>query len=93
MVVDVVCWVIIGVLIGWNAPRLVEQSSYTGRGPQGDFGFALLGALLGGIFARLLGVGGHAAGDNFTWLTLIVAAIGATIALGLARATAKQTAR
>jgi uncharacterized membrane protein YeaQ/YmgE (transglycosylase-associated protein family) len=91
VVLDVVGWVIIGLLAGWNAHRLVGQSSYTGYGPQGDFGFALLGALVGGIFGRILGVGGPEAGTTFTWLSLILAAIGTAIVLGLARATAKRT--
>ena len=91
MVLDVIGWVAIGLLAGWFANRVVEQSSYTGYGPQGDFGFALLGAIIGGVIARILGVGGPAAGNTFTWLSLILAAIGTLIALGLARATAKRT--
>lgn len=93
MVVDVIGWVIVGVLAGWFAKGVVEQSSYSGYGVQGDFGFALLGALLGGILARLLSVGGPASGNTFTWLSLIIAAIGSAIVLGLARATAKTAVR
>jgi uncharacterized membrane protein YeaQ/YmgE (transglycosylase-associated protein family) len=93
LVLDVVGWVIIGLLAGWYANRLVEQASYTGYGPQGDFGFALVGSLAGGTIARILSVGGPAAGNTFMWQSLILAAIGAAIALGLARATSRQPAR
>lgn len=93
MIIDLAGWVIIGLLAGWNAGRLVGQPSYTGYGPQGDFGFALLGAIAGGIIARVLSVGGPASGNTFTWLSLIIAAIGTAIALGLARATSRQTAK
>jgi uncharacterized membrane protein YeaQ/YmgE (transglycosylase-associated protein family) len=93
VVIDVIGWVLIGLIAGWNARRLVGQSSYTGYGPQGDFGFALLGAIVGGIFARILGIGGPAAGNTFIWLSLILAAIGTIIALSIARATSRQPAR
>ncbi len=93
MVVDVIAWIVIGVLAGWFAKGVVGQSSYSGYGPQGDFGFGILGALLGGIIARVLAVGGPASGNTFTWLSLIVAAIGSVIVLGLARATAKTALR
>ena len=86
-------WIITGLVAGWNARRLVGQSSYTGYGPQGDFGFALVGANVGGIIARILGIGGPAAGNTFTWLSLILAAMGTIIALGIVRATSRQTAR
>jgi uncharacterized membrane protein YeaQ/YmgE (transglycosylase-associated protein family) len=92
VVIDVIGWVVIGLLAGWYASKLVGQTSYTGYGPQGDFGFALLGSLAGGIVARILGVGGPAAGNTFTWLSLIVAAIGAIVALGLARASSRRAA-
>jgi uncharacterized membrane protein YeaQ/YmgE (transglycosylase-associated protein family) len=84
-------WVVIGLLVGWNARRLVEQASYTGYGPQGDFGFALLGALIGGIIGRLLSLGGPVASNSFVWLSWILAAIGAIIALGIAGATSRRT--
>jgi uncharacterized membrane protein YeaQ/YmgE (transglycosylase-associated protein family) len=93
VVVDVIGWVVIGLFTGWFAKGLVGQSSYTGYGPQGDFGFGVLGALLGGTIARIIAVGGPASGNTFTWLSLIVAAIGSAIVLGLARATAKTAVR
>ena len=93
MLFDVIGWVIIGLVAGWYASKLVGQSSYTGQGPQGDFGFALLGAIGGGIVARILSLGGPAAGNVFTWPSLIFAAIGTVIALSLVRAMSVASSR
>lgn len=93
MVVDAIGWLIVGIVVGWFAKGVVEQSSYSGRGVAVDFGLALLGAFVGGIVARVLNVGGPVSGNSFTWLSLIIAAIGSVIVLGLARATAKTATR
>lgn len=89
MLVDVVGWVVVGLLAGWFAKGLVEQSSYSGYGVQGDFGFGLLGALLGGIIARVMSIGGSTAGFSYIVMSTIIAALGSIIALALARATTK----
>lgn len=93
MVLDVLGWAIVGLLAGLYASRMMGQSSYTGYGPTGDLGFGFLGALIGGVVARLLSLGGPAAGNTFTWQSLLLAAVSAFIFLGLARATSKQAAR
>jgi uncharacterized membrane protein YeaQ/YmgE (transglycosylase-associated protein family) len=93
MLFDVIGWVIIGVVAGFYAARTVGQESYTGRGPGSDLIVALVGAILGGLNARLLSLGGPVTGDAFVWPSLIFAALGTLIALSFARATSSQEAR
>ncbi len=93
MIFDLIGWVIIGVVAGFYAARTVGQESYTGRGPGGDLILALIGSIVGGLIARFLSLAGAVTGDAFVWPSLIFAALGAMIALGLARATSGQEVR
>ena len=93
MIFDVIGWVIIGVVAGFYAARTVGQESYTGRGPGGDLILALVGSVIGGLLARFLSLAGAVTGDAFVWPSLIFAALGAIVALSLARATSDQEVR
>ena len=93
MILEVVGGVSVGVVAGFYAARTVGQESYTGRGPGGDLIFAVVGSIVGGLIARFLSLAGAVTGDAFVWPSLIFAALGAIVALSLARATSDQEAR
>jgi uncharacterized membrane protein YeaQ/YmgE (transglycosylase-associated protein family) len=85
MLFDVIGWVIIGVVAGLYAGRAIGQESYTGRGPGGDLAYSVVGAVVGGLIARFLSLGGPVTSEAFVWPSLIFAALGTIIALALAK--------
>ena len=80
---DIIGWLIIGLLAGWIASMVMGRGGY---GLVGDIVVGLIGAFIGGLVARLLNVGGPAATDPFSWVSLIFAIIGAIILIAVVRA-------
>jgi uncharacterized membrane protein YeaQ/YmgE (transglycosylase-associated protein family) len=80
---DIVGWLIIGLIAGWLASVVMGRGGY---GIVGDIVVGIVGALIGGLIARLLNVGGPAASDPFSWVSLIFAIIGAIVLIAIVRA-------
>ena len=82
----IILWIILGLLAGFLATRVVRGPHY---GIIGDLVIGLVGAFLGGLVADFLF-------PNTTfhfWGTLILAIIGAVILLAILRFIARQTGR
>jgi uncharacterized membrane protein YeaQ/YmgE (transglycosylase-associated protein family) len=80
---DVIGWLIIGLIAGWLASVVMGRGGY---GIVGDIVVGIVGAFIGGLIARLLNIGGPAASDPFSWVSLIFAIIGAIILIAIVRA-------
>jgi uncharacterized membrane protein YeaQ/YmgE (transglycosylase-associated protein family) len=80
---DIIGWLIIGLIAGWLASVVMGRGGY---GIVGDIVVGIVGALIGGLIARWLNVGGPAASDPFSWVSLIFAIIGAIILIAIVRA-------
>jgi uncharacterized membrane protein YeaQ/YmgE (transglycosylase-associated protein family) len=82
-VLDIIGWLIIGLIAGWLASMVMGRGGY---GLVGDIVVGLIGAVIGGLIARLLNIGGPSASDPFSWVSLIFAIIGAIILIAILRA-------
>jgi uncharacterized membrane protein YeaQ/YmgE (transglycosylase-associated protein family) len=80
---DILGWLIIGLIAGWLASVVMGRGGY---GIVGDIVVGIVGAFIGGLIARLLNIGGPAASDPFSWVSLIFAIIGAIILIAIVRA-------
>ena len=69
----IISWIVIGLLAGWLAGRITESP----RGLLRNLAVGLIGAILGGLLARKLGI---ELVHNF-WGELITAIVGAVILL------------
>jgi uncharacterized membrane protein/uncharacterized membrane protein YeaQ/YmgE (transglycosylase-associated protein family) len=75
---EALIWVATGALAGWIAGKLMKGQSY---GWAGSIILGLMGSLVGGWLMQLLGGGSGGA----WWQRAVVAALGATVVLGIAR--------
>lgn len=80
---DLIGWLVIGLLAGWVASMIMGRGGY---GVVGDIVVGIVGAFIGGFVAQLLNLAGPAAGDPFSWASLIFAIIGAIILIAVVRA-------
>lgn len=81
---EILSWIIVGLIAGWLAGMVVKGSGF---GVIGDIIVGIIGALVGGfIAANVFGVPGAVDGINLT--SIIVAFLGAVLAVFLARAVA-----
>jgi uncharacterized membrane protein YeaQ/YmgE (transglycosylase-associated protein family) len=78
MVMDIVWWLIVGLIAGFLASVVMRGGGY---GVVGDIIVGLVGALIGGFLANLLGLGASGLIG-----TIVVAFIGACILIALLRA-------
>lgn len=77
MIFDLIWFVIIGLIAGWAAGKIMKGSGY---GPVMDFVLGVLGAVVGGFLLGVLGI--HAEGLIGS---IIVAIIGAVFLIWLSR--------
>jgi uncharacterized membrane protein YeaQ/YmgE (transglycosylase-associated protein family) len=80
---DIIGWLIIGLIAGWLASVVMGRGGY---GVVGDIVVGIVGAIIGGLIADLLNIGGPRASDPFSWVSLIFAIIGAIILIAIVRA-------
>jgi uncharacterized membrane protein YeaQ/YmgE (transglycosylase-associated protein family) len=71
----VISWIILGLIAGWIASKLVYK---TGSGLFMDIALGVVGAIVGGVIARLVGIHG-VTGVNI--YSVIIAVIGAVVVL------------
>jgi uncharacterized membrane protein YeaQ/YmgE (transglycosylase-associated protein family) len=77
MIGSLIDWILIGLIAGWLAGKVMRQGHY---GVVGDIIFGLIGALVGGFVASLLHLGGDLNPNNPTsWGSLALALAGAII--------------
>jgi uncharacterized membrane protein YeaQ/YmgE (transglycosylase-associated protein family) len=87
---DFIGWLIIGLIAGWLASMIMGRGGY---GVVGDIVVGIVGAFIGGLIAGLLNISGPAAGNPFSWASLIFAIIGAIILIAIVRALSGSRAR
>ncbi len=81
----VISWIILGLLAGWIASKLVNK---TGSGMLMDIGLGVVGAIVGGLIVSFLGMSG-VTGLNI-W-SIIVAVVGAVVVLWIYHAVVART--
>jgi uncharacterized membrane protein YeaQ/YmgE (transglycosylase-associated protein family) len=77
MMVGLVLWILIGLIAGWAAGKIMKGSGY---GILADIGLGIVGAIVGGFLLRLLGVHGYGIVG-----TTVVATLGAIFLIWLSR--------
>jgi len=87
---DLIGWIIIGLIAGWLASMVMGRGGY---GVVGDIVVGLVGAVVGGILARALGLGGANSNDPISIWSLIVAVIGAIVFIAIVRALSGNRSR
>jgi len=87
---DFIGWLIIGLIAGWLASMIMGRGGY---GVVGDIVVGIVGAFIGGFVAGLLNLTPPAAGNPFSWASLIFAIIGAIILIAIVRALSGSRAR
>jgi len=83
MLFNLLGWIIIGLIAGYLASMVMGRGGY---GVVGDIVVGLVGALLGGFLASVLGLGGLNSNDPISWGSLIIAVLGAIILIAIVRA-------
>ena len=80
MLIDVIQWIVLGLLAGFIASKLVNKR---GEGVVMDIVLGIVGAVIGGWIFRSLGAAGA---TGFNLWSLLVAVIGAIVLLFIGRA-------
>lgn len=83
MLLNILGWILIGLIAGYLASMIMGRGGY---GVVGDIIVGLVGALIGGFLASLFGLGGLNANDPISWGSFILALIGAIILIAIVRA-------
>jgi len=90
MIMNILGWIVIGLLAGFVAGQVMKGSGY---GIVGDVIVGLVGAVVGGFLASLLGLGGLNSNDPISWGTFFIALIGAIILIAVLRMFSGNRAR
>jgi len=87
---NILGWIVIGLLAGFIAGQVMKGSGY---GIVGDVIVGLVGAVLGGFLASLLGLGGLNSNDPISWGSFFIAVIGAIVLIAVLRLFSGNRAR
>jgi len=82
MIMNILGWIVIGLLAGFLAGQIMKGSGY---GIVGDVIVGLVGAVLGGFLASVFGLGGLNSNDPISWGSFFIALIGAIILIAVLR--------
>jgi uncharacterized membrane protein YeaQ/YmgE (transglycosylase-associated protein family) len=77
MFVGLIWWILVGLIAGWAAGKIMKGSGY---GPLMDIVLGIVGAVVGGLLLGLLGI--HSEGFIGT---IVVAIVGAVFLIWLSR--------
>ena len=79
--INFVLWILFGALVGWVASIIMGTNAK--QGALANIVVGILGALLGGLVANLLGI---SAGTSWSWQGFLVSLGGAVLLLAIVRA-------
>lgn len=85
MLLSILMWIVFGALAGWIASLLMGTDRE--QGAIANIVVGIVGAIIGGFLVRLIGGGGI---SGFNLSSLLIAVIGASILLGVARLFVRQ---
>jgi uncharacterized membrane protein YeaQ/YmgE (transglycosylase-associated protein family) len=89
MLITIIAWIVLGAIAGWIAGLLVRGDERWGV--IGHIVLGIVGALLGGFLANLLGLSsGREGGDVVNIWSIIVAIIGAVIVVWIVNALSRR---
>ena len=89
MLINIIAWIVLGAIAGWIAGMLVKGDERWGV--IGHVVLGIVGALVGGFLANLLGLGsGREGGDVVNIWSIIVAIIGAVIVVWVVNALTRR---
>ena len=89
MLINIIAWIVLGAIAGWIAGLLVKGDERWGV--IGHIVLGIVGALVGGFLANLLGLGsGREGGDVVNIWSIIVAIIGAVIVVWIVNALSRR---
>jgi uncharacterized membrane protein YeaQ/YmgE (transglycosylase-associated protein family) len=80
----ILSWIIVGLIAGWLAGMVVKGSGF---GVVGDIIVGIIGAIVGGLIAQNF-FGAQAAVNGINLTSIVVAFLGAVLAVVIARAVA-----
>ena len=78
-------WIIFGALVGWIASIIMGTNKE--QGGLANIGIGIVGAIIGGFVARLLGYNGV---TGFNMLSFIIALVGSIILITIVRMFSRQ---
>ncbi len=90
MLMNILGWLIIGLLAGLVAGLIMRGGGY---GLVGDIVIGLLGAVIGGFLAAALGLGGLNTNDPISWGSFFIALLGAVVLIAVLRLLSGSRAR
>ncbi len=73
----IIAWIVLGLIAGFIASQLVNKK---GEGAMGDIVLGIIGAVVGGFIAHLLGWSGI---TGFNLYSMLIAVVGAVVALAI----------
>ncbi len=79
--ISFIIWLIIGGIIGWIASLIMKTDAQQGVFLNVVVG--IIGALLGGWLAGMLGIGGGSINDGISFTSILVSLIGAIVLLAI----------
>ena len=89
MLINIIAWIVLGALAGWIAGLLVKGDERWGV--IGHIVLGIVGALLGGFLANLLGISsGREGGDVVNIWSIVIAVIGAVIVVLVVNALSRR---
>lgn len=79
--INFVLWILFGALVGWVASIIMGTNAK--QGALANIVVGILGALLGGLVANMLGI---SSGTSWSWQGFFVSLAGAVLLLAIVRA-------
>lgn len=79
--ISFIIWLIIGGIIGWIASLIMKTDAQ--QGVLLNVIVGIVGALLGGWLASMLGIGGGTINDGISFTSILISLIGAVVLLAI----------
>ena len=81
LIISILLWLLFGAVVGWIAGAIMKSK----HSLIWNIIFGIIGSLVGGFLASLLGFGNYAAGYSFDLVNIIISIAGACLVIYLGR--------